>query len=374
MNYKLTRQAWLKHVFFFFFFLVIPALVFERLPGESVFTVTDMIVQYTIANFFLLCFFYLNYYIFLPKYFFEKRYFMYVLCVTLFLGITFPLPHLIVHWIDVGGDHQPPPGFHPMDHAMPPPADHQPPPNMPGDPGHQPPLRHLKAFSFSIDEFRRHLYLFFTAFFFSFLLKTREHLSKLKEDKLNAELMSLKAQINPHFLFNTLNTIYALSIKKDDRASEAIVHLSGLMRYVTKDVNEYTIALQKEIDYITNYIELQKARLGNTVKIYFDIFGDAGIKRITPLILITYIENAFKYGVNPDVTGCTVRIKIDMTSTDIILHIFNKKVPNHHRAESTGIGMKNTGERLKYLYPKKHFLEIIENENSYSVILSIELV
>jgi hypothetical protein len=373
MKYKITRQAWLKHVFFFFFFLVIPALVFERMPGESVFTVTGMIVQYTVANFFLLCFFYLNYYIFLPRYYFEKKYFLYVLCVIAFLIITFPLPHLIVHWVDFGGWQHPPPVFHPGGNQLPPPGNLQPPPNMPNKSA-QPLQPHWQAFSFSFDEFRRHLYLFFTAFFFSFLLKTREHLSKLKEDKLNAELLSLKAQINPHFLFNTLNTIYALSIKKDDKAADAIVHLSGLMRYVTKDVNEYSIPLQKEIDYITNYIELQKARLGNTVKIYFDVFGKAGYKKITPLILITYIENAFKYGVNPDVTDCVVRIKIDMTDTGIMLHTCNKKVPNLNLNESTGIGMKNTGERLKYLYPKKHFLEIIEKEDSYSVILSIELI
>lgn len=360
MKYKFTHRELLKHLFFFFFFLILPALVFERMQGESLFTVTDMIVQYTVANCFLLCFFYLNYYIFLPEYFFKKKYFMYVLCVILFLAITFPLPRLIVHWIDFGG-HRPPPGFHPGGNHFPPPGNHPPPGRTP-------------AFSFSFDQFRRHLYLFFTAFFFSFLLKTREHLSKLKEDKLNAELSSLKAQINPHFLFNTLNTIYALSIKKDDKAGDAIVHLSGLMRYVTKDVNEHTIPLQKEIDYITNYIELQRARLGNTVKIYFDIFGEAGYKRITPLILITYIENTFKYGVNPDVAGCVVRIKIDMTDTGIVLHTFNKKVPNLNIAESTGIGMKNTGERMKYLYPKKHFLEIIEKEDSYSVILSIDLV
>ncbi|WP_447641888.1 MULTISPECIES: sensor histidine kinase [Chitinophagaceae] len=373
MKYKATQRTLLMHVFFFFFFLVIPALVFERLPEETLFSVTNMIVQDTIANMFLLCFFYLNYYFFLPKFFFEKKYIRYVFYVMLFLGVTFPLPHLIAHWVNFGDGHRPPPDFRPYGTHFPPP-DQQLSRKMAGDHGHRPTQDHFQAFSFSFNEFRRHLYLFFTAFFFSFLLKTREHLSELKEDKLNAELRSLKAQINPHFLFNTLNTIYALSIKKEDRASDAIVHLSGLMRYVTKDINEQTIPLQKEIDYITNYIELQKARLGNTVKIWYDTFGEGDNKRIIPLILITYIENAFKYGVNPDVPNCIVKIKICITDTGIVLLTFNKKVPNLNSTESTGIGMMNTNERLKHLYPKKHTLEIVETENHYSVTLSIELI
>ncbi|MDE1192644.1 MAG: sensor histidine kinase [Arachidicoccus sp.] len=297
---------------------------------------------------------------------------MYVLCVILFLGITLPLPHLIVGWTQFGKNGNfPPPPFLNHDNHLPFSHNNHP---FPDHAALQPPGKNISPYFFSLDEFRRHLYLYFTAFFFSFLLKTREHLSKLKEDKLNAELSSLKAQINPHFLFNTLNTIYALAIKKADNVSDAIVHLSGLMRYVTKDVNEHSIPLQKEVEYITNYIELQRARLGNTVKVYFDVFGETLDKRITPLILITYIENAFKYGVNPNVADCIISIKLDITDIGIVLHTFNKKVPNLNRAESTGIGMINTSERLKYLYPKKHFLKITETEKKYSVILSIELV
>ncbi|MFT4203807.1 MAG: sensor histidine kinase [Chitinophagaceae bacterium] len=366
MKYKLRQRTLLMHVFFFFFFLIIPALLFERMPGETVFSTSRMIVQDAVANLFLLAFFYLNYYVFLPKYFFSKKYLLYALFVVGFLCIAFALPHLIVDGLNLGQLRTPPPvGGH-----LPPPDGHLP---MINDAQHRPP-RQQPLFSFSMRELRRHLYLFFTAFFFSFLLKTQDHLSQLKEDKLNAELSSLKAQINPHFLFNTLNTIYALSIKKDDNAGEAIVHLSGLMRYVTKDVNENNIPLQKEIDYVTNYIELQKARLGSTAQVYYDVAGFAGNKQITPLILITYIENAFKYGVNPNVTDCIVSIQIYMTDTGITLYTYNKKVPNLNQMESTGIGMRNTGERLKHLYPKKHSLEIVDNENDYSLTLSITLI
>ncbi len=222
-------------------------------------------------------------------------------------------------------------------------------------------------------EFRHHLSLFFSAVFLSFLLRTREHLAKINEEKLEAELSSLKSQINPHFLFNTLNSIYALSVKKDDRASDAIINLSGLMRYVIKDANDYKIPLHKEIEYIENYVELQKARLGNTADVRFKCWCDAGDKEITPLILITYIENAFNYGVNPDVDNCIVDIELQVTEIGIRLKTFNKKVQSNAKANSTGIGMQNTRDRLQHLYPKKHVLDITENKETYSVTLLLIL-
>ncbi|MFT4094279.1 MAG: sensor histidine kinase [Niabella sp.] len=361
MKLKISGKSLLTHIFFIFFFLVLPALVFQRLPGESVFTVTRVIIQDSIANFTLLCFFYLNYYVLIPKYYFEKKYIQHILFVILFLIIAFQLPHFVGRILpDTIPD--PVPGFQGQERGPAPGG------RPPGGPHGNAPL-----FSFTFDEFIRHFYLFFTAVFFSFLLRTRERLSQLKEDKLKAELSTLKAQINPHFLFNTLNSIYSLSVKKDDKASDAIIHLSGLMRYVIKEANDHTIPLQKEIDYIANYIELQKARLGNTAAVLFDVYGVTGNKRITPLILITYIENAFKYGVNPDVEGCIVKVKLQITETGIMLYTFNKKMPHFHNIESTGIGMKNTSERLKHLYPAKHHLEIAEDPETYSVQLLIEL-
>jgi Histidine kinase len=353
---KLTQGGWLTHVFFVTLFLIVPTIAFVRPPGEPFFSLTRVFVQDTTANFVLLCFFYLNYYILLPKYFFKHQYLQYFVFIILFLAVAFALPHFVGNYFpDVimgHGDKQfpPPPSFSPAD---------------------------KKSFSlatFILDEFRRHLALFFTAIFFSFLLRTREHLAALKEDKLSAELSSLRAQINPHFLFNTLNSIYALSVKKDAKASEAIINLSGLMRYVIKDANDNKIALQKEIDYIGNYVELQKARLGNTAAVYFEVTGTCGSKQITPLILITYIENAFKYGVNPDADESVVEVKIDIANNGLRMFVFNKIVPLAESINSTGIGITNTAERLKLLYPGKHSIDIKETIATYSVTLSLELV
>ncbi len=353
---KLVRGGILTHIFFVSLFLIVPTLAFVRPPGESSFALTRIFVQDTVANFVMLCFFYLNYYILTPKLFFNRKYIQYILCVFLFLAVALTLPHLAGKGFADMGTYVPyssakePGGFQP------------------------PPTNYRSLATFVFDEFRRHLFLFFTAIFFSFLLRTREHLSRLKEEKLEAELSSLKAQINPHFLFNTLNSIYALSIKKDDRVPEAIINLSGLMRYVIKDAKDYKIPLQKEIDYIRNYIELQKARLGNTARVVFECSGNPGDKQIAPLLLITYIENVFKYGINPDVDDCIVEVTLQITDTGIRLYTFNKKVQHSALANSTGIGMNNTGERLKYFYPEKHSLQVSENKEAYSATLSIDLV
>lgn len=356
----LTKRNLVTHVFFVSLFLVVPAIAFVRPPGESFFSITKIFVQDTTANFVLLCFFYLNYYILIPKFFFSRKYILYILYVMLFLSFAFILPYLTGKYFQGAGHPLPP--FNeqsPLNRFPPPPP---------------PPSSSHSVVSFVFEEFRRHLSQFFSAIFFSFLLKTREHVSQLKEEKLNAELSSLKSQINPHYLFNTLNSIYALSVKKDERAPEAIINLSGLMRYVIKEANDYKIPLSKEIGYIGNYVDLQKARIDNTAFVSFECSGTAGNKQIAPLILITYIENAFKYGINPDVDNCIINITLQITEAGIRLHVFNKKAQRSNHLESTGIGMSNTGERLKHLYPDKHLLQVSENDESYSVILTIDLI
>jgi len=355
MDKKWTQGGIWTHVFFVTLFLVIPTLAFVRPPGESSFAFTRVFVQDTVANFVLLCFFYLNFYVLIPKFFFHRQYILYITFIVLFLSLALTLPHLV--------------GRHLPDYEG----------AFPGAPSRLPgaPNMHHRPFTlvtFVFDEFRRHLFLFFTAIFFSFLLKTREHLSDVKEEKVKAELLHLKSQINPHFLFNTLNSIYVLSLKKDDKASAAIINLSGLMRYVIKDANDYKIPLHKEIEYIRNYIDLQRARLGDTTRIRFECSGETDNKEISPLLLITYIENAFKYGVNPNEEDCRVEVKIQVTDTGLTMFTFNKKVPIAASVDSTGIGIANTAGRLNLLYPGKHKIEIKEDEKTYSVTLSLSLI
>ncbi len=356
MFQKLPGKLLLTHVFFFSLFLVVPFLVFLRPPGEPFFALTRAFIQDTIGNCILLGFFYANYYILIPKLYFNQHYLQYMGCVVLCLLLVLVLPDLLTGQ------------FRGMVPDLP--------PGMPPGPGHAPlhgphgPPMLFKAW----DELRHHLYLFFTAIFFSFLLRTREHLTRIKEEKLKAEIAALKSQINPHFLFNVLNNIYTLSVKKDDRASDAIIHLSGIMRYAINDAAGARIPLQKEIDYIRNYIELQKSRLGHTATVYYDCIGEAGDKEIAPLILITYIENVFKHGVSPDVDGCRVEITIQITGTGIRLHTLNKRIPHPPYSAPGSIGMSNTLARIKHLYPGKHDLQIGNTNGMYSVTLLLELV
>jgi two-component system LytT family sensor kinase len=125
---------------------------------------------------------------------------------------------------------------------------------------------------------------------------TMERASRAEADKANAELSFLKAQINPHFLFNTLNNIYSMAVTRNEHTPAMIMKLSNIMRYVTDDVNEDFVSLQSEVDCITDYIDLQKLRLGKKVTLDFSVAGDLDHKKISPLILMTFIENVFKYG------------------------------------------------------------------------------
>jgi hypothetical protein len=358
------RRPIVIHLFFFILFIVLPALVFERLPGESFFTFTRAVVQDMIANITILSFLYLNYYIFIPKLYFRNKIFWYVVVVVFYLFIILPIPHLLGNFINedmVGKPPGPPPGEDTISPLLAPIT---------------PKIENPRSIVlFSIHELRRHIYLFFTAFLISFLIKTRDNLAKIKEDNLQAELSLLNAQITPHFLFNTLNSIYALSIKNDARTSNAILNLSGLMRYLIKDVREQKILLQKELDYIFNYIELQKARLGNTVNVIYNLNGKPGNNKIAPLILITFIENAFKYVINPTIKTGEIIIKINILDNKLNFYVSNTimEIPNK-KMESSGVGLANTKARLQSIYGNKYSLDIRSIEKKYIVSLSIDLI
>ncbi len=334
-------------------FIVLPVLVSSRPPGEPFLTVTRPFIRDIIGNVLLLLFFYLNYYLLIPNFYFKKKYLWYSVFIVLCFALVAVLPSIFTGRNPFG------PGSvatSKLIESLPPPGPNAPMPN--GN---------------FFEEVRNHIFLFIIVLFFSLLMRLRSRLFEERENQLHAELSYLKEQINPHFLFNTLNSIYALAIQKDDRTPDALINLAGLMRYVIKDANDNRIALQKELEYIQNYIELQKARLGETVRISFKINGQGGNHEIVPLILITYIENAFKYGVNPD-EDSELLIDIKVQENKLEMLVWNKKVKTLINTISTGIGIKNTAARLGLLYPGKHLLTINDEARSYSVNLTIDLV
>jgi len=196
---------------------------------------------------------------------------------------------------------------------------------------------------------------------------------ELENEKLASELAFLKSQINPHFLFNTLNNVYSLAFKKSDDTPDAIIKLSKLMRYMLYESNERQVFLSKEIDYLHNYIDLQKLRLPETVEIKFNVEGDIEGRLIEPMLLIPFVENAFKHGVSyNEKSQINISIKLN---ADELLFVVDNKINNAQLTEESGsgIGLLNVKRRLSLLYPGKHKIIIKDDTYEYRVILKIYL-
>lgn len=294
---------------------------------------------------FLLVFFYLNYYYFIPKYYFNQKKAVYIFLLLICFVLFSILPNLIIPFEFTEMSRNP------MFHGRP-----MPPPNR------------FHPFDFGgIISFGMILSL-------SFLLKLNNQLSEIKGEKQNAEISYLKAQINPHFLFNTLNSLYALTITKSDYAPDAILKLSNMMRYVVTESSQDFVPLEKEINYIKDYIDLQKLRMDESTKFTFEITGNPLGKSIAPLMLIPFIENAFKYGLNPE-EDSEIHIALEIQSNQLILKANNKMVvaslPEELKTEK---GIENTTKRLDILYPNQHQLEIKEQNNTYAITLHLDLL
>ncbi len=217
------------------------------------------------------------------------------------------------------------------------------------------------------------LFLWLLTIASSILWAAYNRLKQTESEKLSAQIASLKSQINPHFLFNTLNNIYAIAIDTSPRAADMLDKLSEMMRYTMKDTQQDLVLLEDEINHIENFIALQHLRLDDSVKLEYTILESIPALQIAPMLLIPFIENAFKHGVNPEQKSY---IKIEMTidETEFKLKVKNNKV-NIQRdiSERSGLGIENTKHRLELIYPSKHILTINDTEKEFSVSLNINL-
>jgi hypothetical protein len=196
----------------------------------------------------------------------------------------------------------------------------------------------------------------------------------LENRTLQSELRFLKSQVNPHFLFNTLNNLYSLTLKKDDRAPETVLKLSDMMRYMLYECNEKQVPLEKEVNCIENYLKLEEIRQGNRCDIQYHLNGVVNGQQIAPLLFIPFIENSFKHGVNNQIGTGFVHIELDVQGEDLHLTVANGKSGQAKEENGTGgIGLENVRRRLSLLYPKKHDLKITEDENTYRVDLKLHL-
>ncbi len=202
-----------------------------------------------------------------------------------------------------------------------------------------------------------------------------EDQSKQKEmvhEKMNSELSLLKSQVNPHFLFNTLNGIYSLANNKSDKTASAIVKLSQMMRYMLDESKQEFVTLSSELDYINTYIDLQMMRLFDNVKVDFTVDGEPNGIKIQPLLLIPFIENAFKHGTDAS-TDCDININLDIKKDSLQLRVENDIIKSRRDDEKSGFGLNNIKRRLQLEYPDRYVLTTSSEEGKFIVKLFISL-
>lgn len=203
--------------------------------------------------------------------------------------------------------------------------------------------------------------------------RTQKQKSELLAKSKISELALLRSQINPHFLFNTLNNLYSLVYKKSDEAPSMVMKLSDIMRYMLYDSNSDMVLLEKEIEYLESFIELNELRLKEGKFVEFDIIGDIHFKMIPPMLLVPFVENAFKHGRKKHkIPGIIIKLEIKGNSLefDIRNYVIDRDVV--YKDEQGGIGLENVGKRLEMIYPDSSSLTIEQTEEEYHVHLTIE--
>ncbi len=199
---------------------------------------------------------------------------------------------------------------------------------------------------------------------------------ELETQRMQSEIKFLKSQINPHFLFNTLNSLYALTLKKSDKAPEIVIKLSEMMRYMLYESNERRVPLQKEVNYIQNYLALEALRQSGQADIVFNVEGQIADQTIAPLIFIPFLENSFKHGLNHQLSDGYVHVTMKVLDNKLLLRILNSKPaqpPLQTEKNSGGIGLANVERRLNLLYPNQYKLDIEDNDKEHIVELSLAL-
>jgi hypothetical protein len=330
---KLNKMKIIQHVAAWMVFVIIQFIQFNAFnPLPETLNNNSKYIAFFFSNTLLILFYYLNYYYAFPKLLFNNKKLSYVIFACFYLSLFFLLflnfPDYIIITEKVA--------------------------------------RHPFLFLIIFIVIRLILIFFVSYTFYNQKRKIEEEKNNLKN-----EIYSLRSQINPHFLFNTLNNIYALSLIKSDLAGESIIKLSSIMRYMIKEQLNDLIPIRNEIDYINSYIELEKLRLPNTVNLDINFEGDFNRNKIAPLIFLPFIENVFKHGVSSEESSI-VKIKITVSDDTFWLLVQNTKVKTSIK-EFSGFGINNVKKRLNLIYPNNHELEIRNEDASYIVNLKLNL-
>jgi two-component system LytT family sensor kinase len=204
--------------------------------------------------------------------------------------------------------------------------------------------------------------------------KTQKRVSEMEKNRVESELKMLKDQVNPHFMFNTLNNLYGLIEKSPVRARESVLGLSGILHYMLYESNQPTVQIDREIKCIRDYIELEKLRYAGNLSVAINLHDSLRNLSIVPLCLFPFVENSFKHGASEAVKEAWVNIDFSLFRGNFIFKIENSKTfSTTKRLNGNGIGLANVKRRLELLYGQDHDLQIIDSEERYLVVLKIAL-
>ncbi|WP_019976113.1 sensor histidine kinase [Empedobacter brevis] len=340
---KITTREIVIFIIVSIIFVLIPFLAAPNFSTDQTIFETRFFKRMLFENIFLLGFFLVNYFVLIPKLYFKKHYLFYIIILILLFLIVYKVPEWIFHGNKIPFKR---PNFDRFESRKPP--------------------RFFMVWSPKV-------IMFCMMTIVSLFIRQNKRYQEIKSEKQLSEIAYLRAQINPHFLFNTLNNIYALTLQKSDAASDAVMKLSKMMRFVVSDSSKEQVPLQQDLDYIKNYLQLQKLRLTNENSIVFEVMGNPSALRISPLLLINFIENAFKYGVI-DQENVPIVISISIEQKTVVLRVKNtiSKEIDKETVKSE-IGLKNTRKRLDYMYANRYQLTMKETETEFFVELKILL-
>lgn len=223
-----------------------------------------------------------------------------------------------------------------------------------------------------------HMFFFNMVFIFGKLstssIMSQIKIENLEKERLSAELAALKNQLNPHFLFNALNTIYGLSLDNNKLTHKAVLELSDILRYILYGSNELFVSLEKELEFIESYLNFSKLRLRKNSEINFQITGNANNKKIMPLFFLPFIENAIKHGINSSITNSWVDITVDIQGETLHFQCRNNyRLAAERKDDSGGIGLENFKKRLNLLYKNKNKFLILRDNQIFEVDIEVEL-
>jgi two-component system LytT family sensor kinase len=358
-----TIVGLIAHLAAWLCFITLPYLVFVPRFSEFISSLSNhMLATIVCINIFLVLFYYVNTLFLIPKLLVREKWIWYILSIIVCLFIFLYLPRQIATWIA-----EPEPFNPAVREFIRNPA-------YKGKPHFVGMMRNRRPGS---DSYNTILFLlvFTVGTCISMIqrwLNTEQNRKETENEKLNTELSFLKSQVNPHFFFNTLNNIYSLAVVRSEKTAPAVMKLSAIMRYILTETQRDYVPLSNEVDFIHNFIDLQKVRLTDKVLVKFDTSGNNDSLLVAPLLFIPFVENAFKYGVSTK-SSSEIQIRLWTEGNRILFTSDNFIVPSENNLmENTGIGINNVKRRLELMYPDKHKLTTTEKDNHYIVHLEIE--